>query len=206
MLTSISVIIAMEFAENGTILDRLHAAKYLNEPEARKYFLELISALRYLHSKDIAHRDLKLENLLLDTKFVLKLSDFGFARKVSGLMEMSPTDVATCLSNTFCGSAAYASPEILTHLPYDPKQSDVWASGVILYAMVYGRLPFNDTSLPLLLKSMKNGAQFPSESSVSIECKNMLQKLMAPLSSRIKTEKISHEQINWLWIDSTKCQ
>lgn len=190
----------MEFAENGTILDRLRTLKHLTENDARKYFLQLISALKYLHSKDIAHRDLKLENLLLDAELGLKLSDFGFARNVS--MEMSPMNEA-CLSNTFCGSAAYASPEILKHLPYDPKRSDIWATGVILYAMVYGRLPFNDTSLPLLLKSLKNGPQFPNESSVSVACKKFLQVLMAPLNLRIKTEHISPERIDWLRLVST---
>lgn len=160
----------------------------------------LICALKYLHGKDIAHRDLKLENLLLDAKLVLKLSDFGFARNVS--TGMPPMNMA-CLSNTFCGSAAYASPEILKHLPYDPKRSDIWATGVILYAMVYGRLPFNDTSLPVLLKSLRNGPQFPSKSSVSVACIEFLRLLMAPLNLRIKTEHIGPEHVEWLWSHST---
>lgn len=151
-----------------------------------------------MHNKGIAHRDLKLENLLLDGKLVLKLSDFGFARNVS--MEISPLNVI-CLSQTFCGSAAYASPEILKHLPYDPKRSDIWATGVILYAMVFGRLPFNDTSLPLLLKSLKNGPQFPNESTVSAACKKFLNQLMAPLQARIQTEHICAERVEWLRSD-----
>lgn len=197
-----SVIIAMEFAENGTILDLLRSVKNLCECDARKYFLQLMSALTYLHSKDIAHRDLKLENLLLDTKYVLKLSDFGFARSIAS--DILPPRDTRCFSNTFCGSAAYASPEILKHLSYDPKQSDAWAAGVILYAMVYGRLPFNDSSLPLLLKSLRNGPQFPCEPPVSEACKKLILNLIAPLDVRLKTEHIIPQRIEWLRMNLAK--
>lgn len=83
----------------------------------------------------------------MDTQYNIKLSDFGFARnnmlKKNGQMKMS---------NTFCGSYAYASPEILKGVAYQPNASDVWSIGVVLYAMVYGTLPFDDTTYQRLLK------------------------------------------------------
>lgn len=141
----------MEYAENGTVLKYLKDFKRFSECMARTYFRQLISALKYCHSKNIAHRDLKLENLLLDRNYVLKLSDFGFARSIA-INTSGKHSSNVCLSKTFCGSNAYASPEILQQIPYDPISSDIWATGVILFAMIFGRLPFDDRSLPILLK------------------------------------------------------
>lgn len=83
----------------------------------------------------------------MDYQFNVKLSDFGFARG-----QMKPRNGEWPLSTTYCGSYAYASPEILRGIPYQPHLSDVWSMGVVLYAMVYGRLPFEDTNHATLLK------------------------------------------------------
>lgn len=92
-------------------------------------------------------RDIKCENLLLNTNYSIKLSDFGFARnnmlKKNGQMKTS---------STFCGSFAYASPEILKGVPYQPNASDVWSIGVVLFAMLFGSLPFEDADYDVLLK------------------------------------------------------
>lgn len=92
-------------------------------------------------------RDIKCENLLMDHGLNIKLSDFGFARG-----HMKPKNGVFSLSETFCGSYAYASPEILKGVPYRPQDSDIWSMGVVLYAIVYGRLPFDDTNYTQLLK------------------------------------------------------
>ena len=85
----------------------------------------------YCHTRGVVHRDLKCENLLLDDFNVLKVTDFGFAR---GGMKAARGHFP--LSQTYCGSYAYASPEILTGTPYVPQSADIWSMGVVLYVMV----------------------------------------------------------------------
>lgn len=87
----------------------------------------------------------------MDFALNIKLSDFGFARG-----HMKPKNGMYALSETFCGSYAYASPEILKGVPYRPQDSDIWSMGVVLYAIVYGRLPFDDTNYTQLLKVNRN--------------------------------------------------
>lgn len=186
--TSHRLIIAMEYAPNGTVFDLLEKKKRLSENESRDIFSQLIRALVYCHSLGIAHRDLKLENLLLDENFRLKLSDFGFARNVK----------SDELCMTFCGSSPYASPEILKNVPYDPMQSDVWATGIILFAILFGYLPFDDVSLTVILKKIAGGPIFPEEYSISTEAKETVHQILAPAGKRLKTSEIL--EIKWMKI------
>lgn len=98
----------MDLAENGTLLDYVLEKHFLEENQARNLFKQLISVVEYIHSKGVVHRDIKCENLLLDENYNLKLIDFGFARK-----DTRTSDEHVILSKTFCGSYAYASPEIV---------------------------------------------------------------------------------------------
>lgn len=128
----------MEFARHGSLFDLMEVKHVLHESKAFIYFNQLAKALDYCHSKQIAHRDLKLENLLLSEENHLKIGDFGFARHFDSKNQ-------TAYSLTFCGSNAYICPEILHQLPYNPLSADVWACGCILFVMVFGYLPFDDT-------------------------------------------------------------
>ncbi|KAK5647421.1 hypothetical protein RI129_002313 [Pyrocoelia pectoralis] len=145
--TTHRVYIVMEFAENGSLLDIIRRDSYIDEGRARKWFRQLLEAVDYCHERGVVHRDIKCENLLMDKGYNIKLSDFGFARG-----HLKPRNGQLPLSETFCGSYAYASPEILRGTPYHPQQSDIWSMGVVLYAMVFGRLPFDDANYNLLLK------------------------------------------------------
>lgn len=137
----------MEYAANGSLLDVIRKDSVIDEPRARKWFKQLVEAVDYCHKHGVVHRDIKCENLLLNSDFEIKLSDFGFAK---GNMKIINGQVP--LSETFCGSYAYASPEILKGIPYHPQHSDIWSMGVVLFAMVYGRLPFDDTNYRDLIK------------------------------------------------------
>lgn len=158
----------MQHAENGSILDLIHKERRIPEPRACHLFRQIMSAVAYCHAQEVAHRDLKCENILLDAKFNVKLIDFGFAKcfksvpATSGEKKMEALylergvlpkiEKDTNLSETYCGSYAYASPEILKGIPYDPFLSDVWAMGCVLFAMVFGRLPFDDKDPAKLIK------------------------------------------------------
>lgn len=83
-----------------------------------------------MHNKSVAHRDLKCENLLIDGCDHIRITDFGFARKVAG------RGLKVEMSSTFCGSFAYAAPEILKGRPYNPYLSDIWSMGIVLFTMV----------------------------------------------------------------------
>lgn len=189
--TSHRVYIVMQLAENGTLLDYIRKVDHLEESLARKLFLQLISAVGYCHLKGVVHRDIKLENILLDSQNNLKLIDFGFARS-----NMIPADDEAILSKTFCGSYAYASPEILRAIPYDPFKSDIWATGVVLYAMVIGRLPFSGNNTSETLKRMNAKLVFPRTPETSGKCKSLIAHILAPLKARYGVDQIkSHPWI-----------
>ncbi|KAF6161284.1 hypothetical protein GIB67_009171 [Kingdonia uniflora] len=108
-----------------------------DEDQARKYFQQLISGIHYLHSMQICHRDLKLENTLLDLSGPtpqLKICDFGYAK--SSLLHSRPKSTV--------GTAAYIAPEVFSQRQYNGKLADIWSCGVALYVMVVGKYPFND--------------------------------------------------------------
>lgn len=161
--TTRRVYIIMQFAENGSLLDRIRRDGQILEPMARHIYRQLISAIDYCHRRGVVHRDVKCENLLFDRHDVLKLIDFGFARKFdvdACVADATATNSVMQLCETYCGSYAYACPQILQGIPYDPHFADVWASGVVLYVMVFGRLPFDDSNFPKLLREISQTLNF----------------------------------------------
>ncbi|XP_071443389.1 testis-specific serine/threonine-protein kinase 3-like [Hetaerina americana] len=181
--TTHRVYIIMEYAENGSLLDIVRRFGHVDEVRARKWFKQLADAIYYCHERGIVHRDIKCENLLMDHDCNIKLSDFGFARTV-------PEPFGMGLCETFCGSYAYASPEVLRGIPYQPKHSDVWSMGVVLFAMVYGRLPFDDSHYNHLLKQIQRKVQFFVEPEVSSSCKELISQILAPLRVRLQLPEI----------------
>lgn len=129
--------IVLEYASGGELFDYILHHKYLKENVAKKFFAQLVSGVDYLHSKGLIHRDLKLENLLLDKNKNIIITDFGFVNSYN----QNRND----LMKTSCGSPCYAAPElVLTQSPYEGKKVDIWSLGIILYAMLSGYLPFDD--------------------------------------------------------------
>ncbi|KAJ7175501.1 kinase-like domain-containing protein, partial [Mycena filopes] len=129
--------IILEYASGGELFDHILAHRYLKERDAGKLFAQLISGVWYMHQKGIVHRDLKLENLLLDRHRNLIITDFGFANRF---------DTSNNLMETLCGSPAYAAPELgdASDKLYVGTAADVWSCGVICFAMLAGFLPFDD--------------------------------------------------------------
>ncbi|KIM89906.1 hypothetical protein PILCRDRAFT_60576, partial [Piloderma croceum F 1598] len=129
--------IILEYASGGELFDHILAHRYLKEKDAAKLFSQLISGVWYIHQKKIVHRDLKLENLLLDRHRNVIITDFGFANR----FEHRSDD----LMQTSCGSPCYAAPElVISEGLYVGSAVDIWSCGVILYAMLAGYLPFDD--------------------------------------------------------------
>lgn len=98
-------------------------------------------AIQYLHSLNIAHRDLKCENVLVTSNFNVKLSDFGFSRYTID------KNLKVIQSETCCGTMSYSPPEVLKCIPYNPKISDMWSLGVIIFTMINKSMPFNDVNI-----------------------------------------------------------
>ncbi|XP_076292305.1 testis-specific serine/threonine-protein kinase 3 [Lasioglossum baleicum] len=189
--TTHRVYIIMEYAKNGSLLDIIKRDTYIDELRSRRWFRQLLEAIDYCHGRGIVHRDVKCENLLMDSNFNIKLSDFGFARG-----QMVPRNGIAPLSETFCGSYAYASPEILKGIPYLPQLSDVWSMGVVLYAMVYGRLPFDDTNYNQLLKQVESKVSFPKSPAVSPACRSLISRILVPQRTRLRIDNIRNDA--WL--------
>lgn len=126
----------MEYANGGELFDYISENQYLSEAESAKFFSQLLNGVKYLHSHHIVHRDLKLENLLLDQKGDIVITDFGFAN--------NSRKNSTGLLSTSCGSPCYAAPELVINDNYIGEAADIWSCGIILYAMLCGYLPFDD--------------------------------------------------------------
>lgn len=165
------VFIFMRYAENGDMLDFIRQNGLVPERQAKIWFRQMVQGLQYLHALNIAHRDLKCENILLSRHWNVKLADFGFARfcvdndgrhheqnkhfrkdSLSKYLHNVFVPGKRVLSQTYCGSAAYAAPEVVSGTPYNPKLADVWSLGIILYIMVNATMPFDDSNLKKLLK------------------------------------------------------
>ncbi|MBW0489310.1 hypothetical protein O181_029025 [Austropuccinia psidii MF-1] len=171
--------IVLEYASGGELFDHILAHRYLKEKDASQLFAQLISGVTYLHNKKIVHRDLKLENLLLDRNRNIIITDFGFANRFE--------DRSNDLMATSCGSPCYAAPELVVQDGrYVGSQVDVWSCGVILYAMLAGYLPFDDDpsnpdgdNINLLYKYIINTPlSFPDW--ITNEPKDLLLKMLVP--------------------------
>ncbi|KAF8606075.1 kinase-like protein, partial [Ceratobasidium sp. AG-I] len=159
--------VVMEYIDGGELFDYLVERGRLPIPEALHYFQQVIYAVAYCHQLKIAHRDLKPENILLDAGKNIKVADFGMAAFV-------PRD---SLLYTSCGSPHYASPEVVSGLPYKGSVSDIWSCGVILYALLAGRLPFDDEDIRALLGKVREGKYFvPTD--IPWPAQNLIRRMM----------------------------
>jgi serine/threonine protein kinase len=139
-----NVYFVFDYFKNGD-LSKFLDNKPLKEKFCKKYSKQLADGLKYLHDNNILHRDLKPQNILLTDDFNIKIADFGFARKVDKNM----------LLNTLCGSPMYMAPEIINKQDYSIK-SDLWSVGIIIYQMIFGRVPFEVNNFVQLINKINN--------------------------------------------------
>ncbi|GBP56934.1 hypothetical protein EVAR_33991_1 [Eumeta japonica] len=169
--------IFMRYSENGDLLGHILKNGCVTENQSRVWMRQLALALQYLHELEIAHRDMKCENILLTANFNVKLSDFGFTRYCVD-EEGEPV-----LSETYCGSMSYAAPEILRGKPYSPKPTDLWSLGVVLFVMLNKSMPFDDTRMRKLYEQQigrKYRFRARIASILSTESKNLIKYLLEP--------------------------
>ncbi|OZC06232.1 hypothetical protein X798_06780 [Onchocerca flexuosa] len=177
---------------HGDLLQRIKKNDRINENEGRFFFRQLIEALVYLKSINIAHRDIKCENVLLDNCDNVKLGDFGFAR----FMKVDE------LSHTFCGSRAYVAPELLRSHPYNGFLADIWSTGILLYVMVTGFMPYDDRNVSKMLeKQLQHRITFPRRRSLSDEVKELICTMVHPEPLK---RRPYHEVIKSSWLANTK--
>ena len=172
------------------LLSLIEKQDKIDEVQAKVWFNEIGQGLTYLHSKNYAHRDLKLENILINSKNVALISDFGFVKETSD----------KALSITYCGSASYSAPEILINTPYDPFAADVWSFGVCIFAALAGHMPFHghkDDGNEHLKKEQKSAESKVSGAHVSVGAKDLLHMMLRYREKeRIKMkDTLNHE---WL--------
>uniref|UniRef100_A0A452Z716 non-specific serine/threonine protein kinase n=1 Tax=Aegilops tauschii subsp. strangulata TaxID=200361 RepID=A0A452Z716_AEGTS len=146
ILTPTHLAIVMEYAAGGELFDRIVDRGRFSEDEARYFFQQLICGVSYCHHMQICHRDLKLENVLLDGSPAprLKICDFGYSK--SSVLHSRPKSAV--------GTPAYIAPEVLRRQEYDGKMADVWSCGVTLYVMLVGAYPFEDPDDPKNIKKI----------------------------------------------------
>ncbi|VVC26475.1 Protein kinase domain,Protein kinase-like domain,Serine/threonine-protein kinase, active site [Cinara cedri] len=144
------IVLVMEYAAGGELYDYLSEKKVLTEEEARRIFRQVAIAIFYCHKHNICHRDLKLENILLDEQGNAKIADFGLSNVFN----------QKALLSTYCGSPLYASPEIVTGTPYHGPEVDCWSLGVLLYTLVYGTMPFDGSNFKRLVKQISQGEYY----------------------------------------------
>ena len=162
-----NIYLIMEYCEKGELFNHIVEEQKLDEIEAAFYYYQLINGLECIHHNEIVHRDLKPENLLLSKGYILKIIDFGLSNYFN----------RTKLLSTPCGSPCYASPEMVSGKKYDGFMIDIWSTGIILYAMLCGYLPFEDPDNEILFqKILKCEAEFPDD--LSYESVDLMKKIM----------------------------
>lgn len=163
---------AMEYCRGNELYYYIYEKRRLDIEVTQKLFYQIADAMRYVHSLNLAHRDLKLENILMaDAKrTIVKLTDFGFVREYNPYKRQ--------FLSTMCGTTSYMAPEVLKNEKYSGFAIDVWSMGIILYAMIYGELPFDsDDEVATKVKIVNEDPVF--KDSYPAEANSLLKKMLS---------------------------
>ncbi|EDO17424.1 hypothetical protein Kpol_1037p20 [Vanderwaltozyma polyspora DSM 70294] len=167
-----NVYILLEICPNGSLMDLLKKRKLLTEPEVRFFTTQICGAIKYMHSRRVIHRDLKLGNIFFDRNYNLKIGDFGLAAVLANDRERK---------YTVCGTPNYIAPEVLMgkHSGHS-YEVDIWSIGVMLYALLIGKPPFQSKDVNTIYERIKCcDFSFPKEKHISNEAKVLIQDLLS---------------------------
>uniref|UniRef100_A0A669F961 non-specific serine/threonine protein kinase n=1 Tax=Oreochromis niloticus TaxID=8128 RepID=A0A669F961_ORENI len=189
METKNMLYLVTEYAKSGEIFDYLAKHGRLSELEARRKFWQILSAVEYCHNRNIVHRDLKAENLLLDGHMNIKIADFGFGNFFQPGKPLA----------TWCGSPPYAAPEVFEGQQYEGPQLDIWSMGVVLYVLVCGALPFDGPTLPDLRQRVLEG-RFRIPYFMTEDCEHLIRRMLVlDPSKRLSVAQIKEHK--WMTLD-----
>jgi serine/threonine protein kinase len=188
----------MELVTGNTLLSSMLMPGSLTEDVVKPIFKQLLVTVAYIHEQGIAHRDLKLENVLVNARGQIKIVDFGFSR-----CAQSPGE----LFATSCGSPAYAAPEVIEQRRYEGSRADMWSLGVMLYGMVTGTLPWRGNNQQMIYEQISH-ADYEIPATVSVMCKSLIQSLMVvdPAVRYTAPEAVGHpwlEGVEAVWEETT---
>ena len=178
------ILFVIELCAGGDLLNYVRRRRKLTENVAKYIFKQLILGLRHCHSRGILHRDIKLDNILLNAKGDIKICDFGVSKIVNKGETMTEQ----------CGTPAYIAPEILRDKGYEGFAVDIWSAGVALYAMLYGTVPFKANNMRDLHKLIMKG-NYTMKEDASREARDLLRKMLEcdPIRRITIPEILAHE-------------
>ncbi|PSN45623.1 hypothetical protein C0J52_16996 [Blattella germanica] len=186
METKNMIYIVSEYASQGEIFDYIARYGRMSENAARRKFWQILSAVEYCHNRRVVHRDLKAENLLMDSHMNIKIADFGFSNYYTPGEQL----------DTWCGSPPYAAPEVFEGKKYTGPEIDVWSLGVVLYVLVCGALPFDGSTLQSLRDRVLSG-RFRIPYFMSSDCESLIRKMLVlDPSKRLSVEHIKRH--SWM--------
>ncbi|RWS27483.1 hypothetical protein B4U80_12864 [Leptotrombidium deliense] len=192
--------IVMEHCPNGDVFDYISNHRALPEQHAWSWFTQLIFGLAFIHKQGFVHRDIKLENMLLDSNFKVKITDFGFSFRFSASGQKEP------ISRDSCGSVLYACPEKLQNIEHYSTKADVWSCGVVLFVMLFGIYPLDEDRIKEARDETGDfRISIPEDTTTTEECKELVKLMLVADESRISTGDIlKHKWFTKKWQNPLK--
>lgn len=194
----INVYILLEICPNQSLMELLKTRKRVSEPEVRYFMVQIVGAIKYLHSRRVIHRDLKLGNIFFDPDMNLKIGDFGLA-------SVLPDNNSK--KYTICGTPNYIAPEVLGgKLVGHSYEVDIWAIGIMMYALLIGKPPFQAKDVQVIYERIKKTEYFfPADKPISEEAKILIKDLLSlnPLNRPTINEILSYDWFKGPFPDKT---
>lgn len=194
----INVYILLEICPNQSLMELLKTRKRLSEPEVRFFMVQIVGAVKYLHSRRVIHRDLKLGNIFFDPEMNLKIGDFGLASILPSMESRK---------YTICGTPNYIAPEVLGGKNTGHSfEVDIWAIGIMMYALLVGKPPFQSKDVQVIYERVKKSDfSFPIDKQISNEAKVLIKDLLHvnPLQRPTINEILNYEWFKGPFPDKT---